>query len=119
VGLFANSRAADSGHAVSLAPAGRREQLTLILESLAKVTARPSEAFESFLERERGRLTAGTTLVLIYGRPPESVAARVAALKGSGYRVLVLVVGEGEDPEMHEGIEWMRIRNPHDLTGAG
>jgi uncharacterized protein (DUF58 family) len=119
VGVFVNSRAADSGHAVSLAPAGRREQLTLILESLAKVTDRPSEAFDSFLERERGCLTAGATLILIYGRPPESMAARVAALKVTGYRVLVLLVGEGEEFEMQEGIDWMRIRNPHDLTRAG
>ncbi|MBN1101979.1 MAG: DUF58 domain-containing protein [Deltaproteobacteria bacterium] len=115
VGLFVNTRAADSGQAVSVAPGGSRDQLPLLLEMLARVTNSVIEPFERFLERERGRLPAGTTLVLLFGKPPESLSTMVAALKASGYRLLVLLVGDQRDVPAQEGITWVNIRSPHDF----
>lgn len=115
VGVFVNTRCADSGQAVSLPPAGSREQLPLLLEALAKVTPSCGEPFGGFLERERQHLAAGTTLVLLLGRPPESLPGLVLALKSLGYRLFVLTFGEWQDPAMEDGIAWKHIRNPEDL----
>lgn len=115
VGVFVNTRCADSGHALSVPPAGSREQLPLLLEALAKVTPACGESFDPFLERERQHLAAGTTLVLLFGRPPESLSGLVPALKRSGYQVFVLVFGEHENPAMEDSIAWKHIKNAEDL----
>jgi uncharacterized protein (DUF58 family) len=115
VGLFVNTRCADSGHVLSLPPAGSREQLPVLLEALAKVTSSSGEPFDRFLERERQHLSAGTTLVLLFGRPPESLPGLAAALKSSGYRLFVLVFGGQENWTMEEGIAWKNVRTAEDL----
>jgi len=115
VGLFVNTRCADSGHALSMPPAGSREQLPVLLEALAKVTSTCGEPFERFLERERQHLSSGTTLVLLFGTPPPSLPALAMALKSSGYRLFVLVFGGRENLMMDDGIAWKHITTPEDL----
>jgi len=115
VGLFVNTRCADSGHVLSLAPAGSRKQLTVLLEALAKVTSTCGEPFERFLDRERQHLSAGTTLVLLFGTPPPSLPALAMALKNSGYRLFTLVFGGKENLIMDDGMAWKHIASPEDL----
>jgi len=117
VGLFVNTRAADSDQAVSVPPGGSRDQLPLLLEHMAKVTASASEPFDRFLDRERRRLSAGTTLVLLFGSPPASLPSVVSALRAEGYRLLVLLVGDQGQIPVHDGIPWVNVRNPQDLGG--
>jgi uncharacterized protein (DUF58 family) len=116
VGLFVNTRLADSGQAVSIAPGGSRRQITDILDSLAKATPKPSSPFEPFFEAQRKRLNAGTTLLLIFARPSESLQGLLSHLKGSGHKILVLLIGD--HGEVHsEEISWKRVRNPN-ILGA-
>jgi uncharacterized protein (DUF58 family) len=114
-GVFVNTRGVDSGQAVSLAPSGNRDQLTSILEALAKVTASSSGPFELFLEKEQKVLHAGTTIALIFAKPPETLPVLLHALKENGFKLLLFFIGEGEVLPREEGIPVYRIRNAGDL----
>jgi len=115
VGLFVNTQKGDSGQPVSIAPSGSRDQLTAILEALAKTTVSSSGPFESFLDREQEVLHAGTTFVLIFGKPPDSLTLLIQSLKERGFKLLVFFIGEGEFLPLGEGIAFHRIRNAGDL----
>ncbi len=113
-GVFVNTRRVDSRQAVCIAPSGSRDQLTAILEALAKVTAFSSGPFELFLENEQKVLRAGTTIALIVSKPPEILPLLLNTLKQNGFKLLVFFIGEGEAFPLGEGIPFYRIRN-----GAG
>jgi uncharacterized protein (DUF58 family) len=116
-GLFANTCLADSGMPASIPPAGSRDQLMHILEALAKVTFNWKEPFEIFLQREREELPAGSTLIFITAREPESFPWWMKDLKESGYQLLLLAVG-GEGEPLPEGtIPVHRICHPGSLRG--
>jgi uncharacterized protein (DUF58 family) len=118
-GVFVNTRRVDSGQAVSLAPSGSGDQLTSILEALAKVTASSSGPFELFLEKEQKFLRAGTTIALIFSKPPETLPLQLHSLKENGFKLLLFFVGEGEAFPWAEGIAVYRIRNAGDLGSIG
>jgi len=114
-GVFVNARRVDSGQAVSIAPSGSRDQLTTILEALAKVNASSSGPFELFLENEQRVLHAGTTVALIVGKSPETLPLLLSSLKENGFKLLVFFIGEGEALPLGEGILFHHIRNAGDL----
>jgi uncharacterized protein (DUF58 family) len=114
-GVFINSLRVDSGQAVSIPPSGSRDQLTSILEALAKVTASSSGPFELFLESEQNVLHAGTTIALILGKPPETLPLLLRSLKENGFKVLLFFIGHEEALSWGEGIPVYRIRNAGDL----
>jgi len=117
-GIFVNTRLADSGHGVSLPPSGNRAQLTHVLEALAKVTPSWNEPFANFLERECRSLRAGTTLVFVLSSPPDGLLPLLLSLKESGYKVLVLFVGEQGTIPIMDGIPWLNVKSPMDLWRA-
>jgi len=118
VGLYVNTKLADSGQAVSMAPSGSRSRLAEILEALAKVSPVSSSPFESYLQGELQALPWGTTMVFVLSGISKTVASLLSSLKLSGYRMLVLSVGKGEQ-EGHgylEGhIPWFPVQSPGDL----
>ena len=115
VGVFVNTRCAESGEAVSLPPSGRREQLSAILEGLAMVTPESGDEFDRFLESRRGSLSAGTTVVLLFGRRAEKLPRIVSTLKSSGYNPFVISIGAESGFSADEGIVWKNVRNSEDL----
>jgi uncharacterized protein (DUF58 family) len=114
-GVFANTRRVDSDQAVSLAPSSSRDQLTSILEALAKVTPASSGPFELFLENEKKNLHAGATIALILAKPPEALPLLLHSLKGSGFKLMLFFIGEGDALPWGEGILIHRIRTAGDL----
>jgi len=117
VGLFVNSRLADSGQPVALLPASSTGQLVEILEALAKVTPSSSSPFEEFLQAERTTLPWGTTLVFILYRPSRFLTELLVGLKESGHKLLVFQIGDDiEGSETPGAIAWHRIRQPGDFT---
>lgn len=115
LGLFVNTQMADSGEAVSIAPGGSRRQMTQILDSLARVTPKPSSPFEPFFDAQRERLQAGTTLLLIFARPPEFLQGLLSHLKRAGHKILVLLIGDHGEIRLEE-IPWKRVRTPFTPT---
>lgn len=120
VGLFVNTRLADTGEPVHLPPGGGTAQLVTILESLAKATYRPSGPFSDFLAKRRRGLTWGTTLVFILSHISESTRADLRALRASGFKVLVLQAGKARKDarELPDGILHYRITAPGRLSGG-
>jgi uncharacterized protein (DUF58 family) len=118
-GLFVNARLADSGQPAAIAPSAGKGRLVDILEALAKVTAVPTGPLTPFVESQRAKLPAGTTLVFIVARPPESLASLAAGLHASGFRVLVLTVGAHPAPQLPARVPWQRVARPGDLGPAG
>ena len=115
VGLFVNTLSADSGRPVRIPPGGGRSQLINVLEALAKVFLFPSSSFEEFLQGERSSLPWGATIVLVISKPSESLPELLASLKGAGYKVVVLQIGEQSDDDIDHGVTWHNIRRPGDL----
>ena len=65
VGLFINTRLADSGQAVSLTPGSHQNQINEILTAFAKTTTSPKSSFEEFIKNEGARIPYGTKLVIL------------------------------------------------------
>lgn len=118
VGLFVNTRLADTGQPAVIAPGAGRGRIMEILETLAKVTGRSSGPAAAFLDAQKCRLAAGTTLIFLAARPADGFADRLLDLKSNGFRILALLVGEQPDPVMPPGIPWHRVRRPDDLAGG-
>jgi uncharacterized protein (DUF58 family) len=116
VGLFANTRLADTGEPAAIHPSAVKGRLTGLLEALAKVTRQRSRPFDAFVEDQKRFLPAGTTVVLLVGRPAASLPALLAGLAHAAFKRLVLVVGEGEMPILPDRTPWRRIRSAGDLA---
>jgi len=117
VGLFVNTRLADTGQPAVIAPGAGRSRVTEVLEALAKVTGRSSGPAKVFLENQKELLTAGTTLILILGRLPERFPELLADWRAAGFRLLVLLVGGNGEPALPPDIPWRRVRQAGDLAG--
>jgi hypothetical protein len=99
---------------VSIPRAAAGDQLTSILEALTS-DASSSGPFELFLENEQKVLHAGTTIALIFAKPPATLPLLLNSLKENGFKLLVFFIGEGEALPLGEGIPFHRIRNAGDL----
>lgn len=119
VGLFTNSRLADSGQPVGIPPGSSTDQLVYILEALAKVTSSPSSSFEEFLQSERRGLPWGTTIILILSQVLPSLSGLVTNLVESGYKLLVVQIGGGDGDGSDHAITWHSIRHPDELAEVG
>ena len=119
VGLFVNSRLADSGQPVTLLPGGGTGRLIEILEALAKVTPAPSGPFEEFLPAERARLPWGTTFLFVVGAPAASFEVLLAGLSENGYRPVVIQIGGGEEVKSTGDVAWQHVSRPGDLALSG
>jgi uncharacterized protein (DUF58 family) len=117
VGLFVNTRLADTGQPAVIAPGAGRSRVTEILEALAKVTEHSSSPAISFLEGQKERLTAGTTVIFILGRLPDRFPEQLANLRAAGVKLLVLLVGGFDEPTLPPDVPWRRIRQAGDLAG--
>lgn len=118
VGLFVNTCLADTGQPAAIAPGAGRNRVTEILEALAKVTDRSSGSAAAFLEGQKERLTAGTTMIFILGRLPDRFSEQLADLRAAGFRLLVLLVGGHDAPALPPDVPWRRIRHAGDLAGG-
>ena len=115
VGLYVNTRLADTGLPAEIAPGADRGRLTDVLEALAKVTASPGSALAGFVERQQRDLAAGTTLVFISGRPAETLPLLLAGLSLSGFKPMLITIGQNDEARLPDPIPRLRVRRPEDL----
>lgn len=115
VGLYANTRLADTGLPAEIPPGANRGRLTAVLEALAKVTAFSSSALADFVERQQKALAAGATLVFISGRPAETLPLLLAGLSLSGFKALLITIGQNDEARLPGHIPRFRVRRPEDL----
>ena len=99
VGLFMNARLAASQQPAAIGPGGGQGTLMAILEALAKATPKPSGLFATFARSQVRTLSQGTTITLIYSRPPEALLALLEGFRQAGHCLIILRIG-GDDREM-------------------
>lgn len=116
VGLFANSRLADSGQPANILSGSSAGQLVEILEALAKITHTASGPFEEFLQTEQIGMPWGTTLILILYKASPSLINLLVGMKERGQRLIVLQIGEPIDGGIEHTIAWHNIRRPGDFS---
>ena len=115
VGLFLNTRLADSGQTVSIRPGSSIDNLVSILEALAKTTHNAAVPFLEFMDSQRGALPWGATLVFIISRTPQYLGGLLVSLREAGYKLLVIQVGE-DSGARPAGIAWQNISGHADLA---
>jgi uncharacterized protein (DUF58 family) len=119
VGMFVNTQQADSDQPVRINAGCTVSQNVQILEALAKVTAKVSGPFEDFLQNERRSLPWGTTLIIVISEVTGSLIALLASMKESGYKLIVLQIGDHDQEEHARKFAWHVIKEPADLTNIG
>jgi len=117
VGLFVNTRLADSGQSVRILPSSGTNQLVSMLEALAKTTACPSGPFEEFMQSERRSLPWGTSLIVILSRPSESLTGLLTSLRERGHKLLVLQIGEQGESGINSSLACYNVRHLGGLVG--
>ena len=105
VGLFVNTRLADSRQPARILPGSSSYQLVTMFEMLAKTTRISHIPFETFLNEERRNLPWGTTLIFIFYTISAAMDSILNNLKESGYKVLVYQIStkNSEEPAMAAG----------------
>lgn len=119
VGLWVNTRLADTGQSVTILPGSGSHQLVSILEALAKVTPHFSVPFTEFLSGELHSLSWGTTLIFILSHLSASLGELLTNLKDNGHRLLVLQVGNPPQDNIGATIIRHNINSPEDLRRIG
>ena len=101
VGLSVNGREWMSDHQVSIPPSRDPEQLTRVLEALAKLAPVAASPLEARLQSETARLAGGFTVVVVTAVLNEAIGAQLWALRAAGRRVGLLLIGDpGATPQL-------------------
>jgi uncharacterized protein (DUF58 family) len=112
VGLWANTRLADSGESARISPGSGVTQLMQILETLAKVVMNSSGSFTEYFHDQRKAIPLGTTLIFVLAQIPARFKGILADLKESGYKLMVFQIGDGQDEDSMTDIPCFKIREP-------
>lgn len=94
VGLLANGAFPDSDRPMRMPPSRSREQVSRLLEALAVIQPLTMGDLAGAIQRESGRLPAGSTLVVVASLMPEPLAGVIARLADEGHRVFVVATSE-------------------------
>jgi uncharacterized protein (DUF58 family) len=119
VGLFVNTRLADSGQSVRILPGSGTHQLVGILEALARVTPDVSERFEEFLGNQLRNITWGTAIAFIVCIPTAAMTGLFLNLKERGHRILVFQIGHWGHGGSKSNIAWHNIGHPEGILKTG
>ncbi|HUS14591.1 MAG TPA: DUF58 domain-containing protein, partial [Chloroflexia bacterium] len=88
-GLESNAPAADGGEAVRLPPSHSPEQLTRLLEGLARMIIYPVRGFTELLRTGTQSLPIGSTVVVLCPVLPDAIRGALLRLRERGLRVVV------------------------------
>jgi uncharacterized protein (DUF58 family) len=116
VGLWVNTRLADSDLPARVTPGSGVESLVQILEALAKVVPLSDLAFSDFFQEERKSLPLGLTLVFVISDLQDKMREIMTDLKESGYKIVVFQIGKVTDSQAIDSIPWYNIEKPEDLN---
>ena len=104
LGLFSNGTPMLADRPMKITPSQSPDQLTIILEALATIRPMAMGQMWTQLAQNSRQFPLGATLVLVTAFFQPEMAEVVRTLKSRGYRLVVAHVGDGEWPEMPEGV---------------
>ena len=111
VGLIANSMPE-----IQIPVHSGRSQLLLLLEALARIQSRAQLPLHMQLDKYRGSLPMGTTLVIVTNVPSPSLASLAFKLRQEGHSLLLVSVGEQLPPQGLGGVPALSIQSLSDLS---
>jgi len=112
-GLRSNAPAADGGEAVRLPPSHRPEQLTRLLEALARVLVYAVRGFTEVLRAETQSLPIGSTVIVISPVLTDTLRGALLRLRERGLRVVVCALTDAP-PEPLPGLLLYHLPPPAD-----
>jgi uncharacterized protein (DUF58 family) len=118
VGLLANGAFPDADRPIRLAPSRSRDQLARVLEALAVIQPLTMGDLASSIERESGRMPAGSTIVVVAALLPEPLVAVLSRLRSEGNHVFVVACTDRAAQAVPAGIGVQRVRGPWERTEA-
>lgn len=104
VGLLANGSFPGSDRPIRLAPSRSRAQLPRLLEALAVIQPLTMGDLAGAIQRESGRLPAGSTIVVVAALLPPPLGAAIARLHDDGHRVCVIPASSRVDGTVPPGV---------------
>ncbi len=118
VGLLANGAYPDADRPIRLAPSRSREQLTRILEALAVIQPLTLGDLAGSIQRESGRMPAGSTIVVVASLIPQPLGAAISRLQGEGHHVFVAATSDRALDNLPPGVPVRRVARPFDREVA-
>ena len=118
VGLLANGAYPDADRPIRLAPSRSRDQLTRILEALAVIQPLTLGDLAVSIQRESGRMPAGSTIVVVASLIPQPLGAAISRLKGEGHHVFVAATSDRALDNLPPGVPVRRVARPFDREVA-
>ncbi|MDD4984904.1 MAG: DUF58 domain-containing protein [Dehalococcoidales bacterium] len=94
VGLFVNTRLADSGRPVVIPPGSGTGHLVSILEALAKATPHSSGLLTELIQGEQKHLPWGTTLIFVLSKPTASISELLSYFDERGHKSVTILTGD-------------------------
>lgn len=104
LGLFSNGTPILADRPMRIPPNRLPEQLTIILEALATLRPLAMGPMVTLLAENSRRFPLGSTIVIVTAFLPEEFAEVIRSLKTHGYQVVVVYVGDGDCPQLAEGV---------------
>lgn len=97
VGLLANGAFPEADRPIRLPPSSAPGQVTRLLEALATVQPLTMGDLAAVIERERGRMPAGSTIVCVASLVPPALAGALRRLRDEGHTVAVVAASQRVD----------------------
>ncbi|HEX3722811.1 MAG TPA: DUF58 domain-containing protein [Nitrolancea sp.] len=114
VGMYANGVLSGSDQSLRIRPGLGPDQLTSILEGLAKLTPLAATNFQRLLQDEARRFPWGSTIVIVTALMTEPLAQMIEELLNDRHQIILLCVGTIEVPSLPGLVVHML---PDDLIG--
>lgn len=118
VGLLANGAFPDADRPIRLPPSRSREQLTRILDALAVIQPLTMGDLAGAIKRESGRLSAGSTIVVVASMIQPPLAGAIARLVSEGNRVFVVATTEGAARSVPAGVPTRTVTSAFGREGV-
>jgi uncharacterized protein (DUF58 family) len=110
LGLFSNGTPILTDRPLKIRPSRSPDQLTVILEALATIKPLAMGPMAAQLAENARRFPLGATLVIVAAYISPELADSMADLKGLGYRLAVLYVGDEPCPALPEGLRLHQLQ---------
>lgn len=118
VGILANGAFPDADRPIRLPPSRSRDQVTKILEALAVIQPLTMGDLAGAIQRESGKLPAGSTLVVIASLMPPPLAGVIARLRDEGHHLFVVATSNRVRENIPEGIPMREVSGAFEREGV-
>jgi uncharacterized protein (DUF58 family) len=118
VGLLANGAFPDADRPIRLPPSRSRDQISRILEALAVIQPLTMGDLAGTIQKESGKLPAGSTLVVVASIIPDALAGVMDRLRGEGHHLFVVATSPRVRDSVPPGIPMHEVGGAFEREGV-